>query len=58
MSVAKYGIVVPFENSFLWVCNDFKNLEPTVLLFDDKESARKEASIWGPLAKVRKYKEG
>lgn len=58
MSVTKYGIVVPFDGTYLWVSRDSKSLEPEILLFDKIEDAFKEADIWGPFAKVQEYEVG
>lgn len=58
MSVIKYGITIPFEDTYLWVSKDSKSLEPKVLLFDNIEDAFEEADIWGPFAKVKEYEVG
>lgn len=58
MLVTNYGIKVPFEDSYLWVCKDSKDLDLQPLLFDTIEEALKSAELWGPLAKVQKYEVG
>lgn len=41
--MTKFGIKVPFDESFLWVVSD---AEGDVLLFDTKEEAEEAAKIW------------
>lgn len=41
--MSKFGIKVPFEESFLWVVSDSNG---EILLFDTKEEAEEAAKIW------------
>lgn len=54
----KWGIQVPWEDSFLWVVvNDGKfDLKP--LLFDSREDAQHHLlTVWSSACKVSEYKE-
>lgn len=55
MLVIKYGVMIPFDGSPMWVTKDSKDHEPRPLLFDTAEEAFEHADIWGPLAVVVEY---
>ena len=53
-----YGIKVPLAvDDYVWVCDSKHSsaINPTPLLFSSVEEANNHASIWGPLAVVKKY---
>jgi len=55
MSIIKYGVMIPFDDSHMWVSKDSKDQELKPLLFDTQEEAYNHADIWGPLAVVAEY---
>ena len=55
MAKAKYGIKVPFDNSYIWISQLGESFDSKPELFDSEESAVSAAKIWGPLAQIEKY---
>lgn len=54
----KWGIQVPFEDSFLWVTINDKNFDLSPLLFDSREEAEHHVlTVWSSSCKVAEYKE-
>ena len=55
MPVIKYGVMIPFDDSHMWVSTESKGYDLKPLLFDTPEEAFEHADIWGPLAIVAEY---
>lgn len=55
MPIIKYGVMIPFNGSHMWVSKDSKDYDLKPLLFDTQEEAFEHADIWGPLAIVAEY---
>lgn len=55
-----YGIKIQLAvDDYVWVCDSKHSTvtNPKPLLFSSKEKAHDHASIWGPLAIVKRYEE-